>query len=136
MHVELDLLLNSLPSICLTRLDEPYWAISPSGKFTVTSAYEMLRGVLPLNEGVNSGVVLVRLSSDGEEVLIGLCSPPEGWITLNFDGAYRRFIGQVIASGVLRDLYDEWCGGYATCFGVYTAYQAELWGVYKGLPLA
>ncbi|EOY13502.1 Non-LTR retroelement reverse transcriptase, putative [Theobroma cacao] len=71
-----------------------------------------------------------------EEILVGWTPPPEEWIAMNSDRAYKSAVGTTSAGGVLRDTHDTWLVGYVCKLDITSAYRAELWRVYKGLQLA
>lgn len=61
--------------------------------------------------------------------------PSLGWIRLNMDGASK---GEGIAGcgGVLRGDSGECICGFSKGLGAYSAYVAELWGVFEDLKFA
>ncbi|EOY25852.1 Non-LTR retroelement reverse transcriptase [Theobroma cacao] len=71
-----------------------------------------------------------------EEILVGWSPPPEDWIAVNSDGAFKSAVGIAAAGGVLRDSHGTWIVGYACKLETSSVFRAELWGVYKGLQLA
>lgn len=48
---------------------------------------------------------------------------------------WRAILGAAGCGGMLRDEHGRWIAGYVMNVGVTTAYQAELWGILKGLEV-
>jgi len=61
---------------------------------------------------------------------------PEGWNTLNTDGASKGNPGLAGCGGVLRDDRGEWQWGFAMNMGFCSSIKAELMAVLKGLQVA
>lgn len=53
-------------------------------------------------------------------------APPEGWVTLNTDGAAKGNLGPAEAGGVLRDEKGGWRGGFSENLGRCLAVKAEI----------
>jgi ribonuclease HI len=56
--------------------------------------------------------------------------PPEGWIKLNCDGAYKESVHLAGCGGLLRDSNDRWIQGYTQKIGACDTMYAEMWGMY------
>ncbi|KAK9036128.1 hypothetical protein V6N11_078144 [Hibiscus sabdariffa] len=59
--------------------------------------------------------------------------PAVGWHKLNTDGAVCVESGMASCGGVIRTDAGGWVIGFSKRLGIYTALEAELWGVLEGL---
>ncbi|KAK9002804.1 hypothetical protein V6N11_060384 [Hibiscus sabdariffa] len=58
------------------------------------------------------------------------------WIKLNTAGAVSIGSSKASCGEVIRDHTSYWILGFSKFIGVYSALEAELWGIYIGLSLA
>jgi ribonuclease HI len=79
---------------------------------------------------------LIRGQRKKDTVFIGWKRPPEGWIKLNCDGAYKESVDLAGCDGLLRDSDVQWIQGYTRKIGALDALHAEMWGMYAGMTLA
>jgi hypothetical protein len=73
---------------------------------------------------------LIRGQRKKDIVFIGWKRPPESWIKLNCDGAYKESVDLVGCGGLLRDSDGRWIQGYTQKIGACDALHAEMWGMY------
>ena len=71
-----------------------------------------------------------------ETMLVKWLSPPDGWFTLNFDGAAKGNPGNAGVGGLIQDSLGRWVQGYYIGLGITTSVNAELRGLLEGLKLA
>jgi len=79
---------------------------------------------------------LHRNPQNKEIIHIGWKKPPEGWIKLNIDGAFKGSNEASGCGGLFRNLDGRWIKGYIKKIGSCDALHAEMWGVYLGLEMA
>ena len=61
--------------------------------------------------------------------------PLRGWKKLNTDGAFNGDIGLAGCGGIVRDERGQWVNGFSKRIGLTNSFEAELWGLRKGLSL-
>ncbi|MCI02556.1 ribonuclease H protein, partial [Trifolium medium] len=66
---------------------------------------------------------------------IGWIPPTGDFVKLNTDGAWKHH-NIAGCGGIIRGSQGEWLGGFAKGVGSYSAFVAELWGVFEGLSHA
>ncbi|CAL1362249.1 unnamed protein product [Linum trigynum] len=67
---------------------------------------------------------------------VGWKPPPQGWYTLNVDGASCGNPGPAGTGGCIRDSSGRWVSGFVGNIGTASAALAELWAVFHGLEVA
>ncbi|CAL1404047.1 unnamed protein product [Linum trigynum] len=67
---------------------------------------------------------------------IGWTFPPEGWMTLNVDGASCGNPVPAGAGGLIRDSTGRWRAGFVANIGSASAALTEIWALFYGLELA
>jgi hypothetical protein len=75
------------------------------------------------------------LSCKLKTIFIAWQCPPEGWIKLNCDGAYKRSINLVGHGDLLRDSDGRWLKGYARKIGMCDTLHVEMWRMFFGIDL-
>ncbi|GAU35182.1 hypothetical protein TSUD_319920 [Trifolium subterraneum] len=79
---------------------------------------------------------LIGRQRKNDTIFVGWKQPPEGWIKLNCDGAYKESLDLAGCGGLLRDSNGQWIHGYTQKIGACDALHAEMWGMYVGMNLA
>ncbi|GAU33771.1 hypothetical protein TSUD_393330 [Trifolium subterraneum] len=64
-----------------------------------------------------------------DTIFVGWKQPPEGWIKLNCDGAYKESLDLAGCGSLLRDSNGQWIHGYTQKIGACDAMYAEMWGI-------
>ena len=61
---------------------------------------------------------------------------PQELVKLNIDGVAKDNPSKAACGGVIRNCLGHWLVGFVRNIGVYSAFNAELWGAAEGLELA
>ncbi|CAN0836860.1 Putative ribonuclease H protein At1g65750 [Linum grandiflorum] len=113
--------------------DSIIWGLEPSGRFTIRSAYLLLKelqGETP--EQRWKGV----WNWQGPNKLIGWRPSNEGWFTLSTDGSLRSPTKLAAAGGVIRTDTGCFVKAFAANLGSCSITRAEMRAIVDGLQLA
>lgn len=69
------------------------------------------------------------------DTIVRWIPPPQNFVKMNVDGAAKISTGAAAAAGVCRNTKGEWIFGFSEKLENKTAYQAELYAIWKGLQL-
>ncbi|CAN1122806.1 Putative ribonuclease H protein At1g65750 [Linum perenne] len=113
--------------------DTRVWGLENNGRFTVKSAYLMLKD---LDSGGDSSSWRTIWSWNGPNKLIGWRLGDEGWFTLNSDGSLHTNLSLAAAGGLIRDDQGRFVVGFVTKLGSCSVVRAEMRGIVEGMSIA